>query len=175
MFVVAAGGCALDVEPLCCGSVAALPGGGEDRLAAELAGEGVFELFGFSHGCPSDGGSLTPGGVLDKGLRGLLRSGVLALTLEEGGVASGIPSRASNKTKQATRAASWQAAQKRKETRIAVQHDAALRNSGIRRAGGLTPWEEACRARAERRVAAGCRARWEAAQRKKEQIPAAMI
>lgn len=173
MFVVAAGGGALDVEPLGCGSVAAPSGGREDRLAAELSGEGVFELFGFSHGCPSDGGSLTPGGVLDKGLGGLLRSGVVGISAEEGGVASGIPGRASNKVKQATRSASWKNGVERKKLRVARQAAAEVQNRKCRAQGILTPWEEACRLRAERRVAAGCRARWEAAQRKKEQIPAA--
>ncbi len=53
VLVVASGGDALDAEVVGAGAVAALSGGGEGRLAGELRGEGVFELFGFSHGAPS--------------------------------------------------------------------------------------------------------------------------
>ncbi len=90
-------------------------------------------------------------------------------------MASGVPSRASNKVKQATRAASWKNGEERKKLRVARQAAAEVQNKKCRAQGILTPWERACARRAEVRLAAGCRARWEAAQRKKEQFPAATV
>ena len=55
--------------------------------------------------------------------------------------------KSSSKAKQASRAKSWEAGEKRKEQRRSVQDFAAKRNA----ASGTSPWDEAKAARARRR------------------------
>lgn len=57
-----------------------------------------------------------------------------------------------NDHRKTARAARWAGGQSRRQARVRRQRDQEQASKALRAAGELTPWEQACQARAERRA-----------------------
>ena len=106
---------------------------------------------------------------IDESARGGLRFPLMAKTEK----ASGNPAHArmGNAHKKDYRTQCYRRGEKRKEQRVTLQEQQHRANGILLHDGKLTPWQQACAERAERRAAAGLREKWLKSQ-KDEQLPA---
>jgi hypothetical protein len=87
--------------------------------------------------------------------------------------ASGNPAhtRMGNAHKKDYRTVCYRRQEKQKQERVLVQEQQHRANGILRHDGQLTPWEQACAERTERRAAVGLREKWLKSQ-KSEPLPA---
>ncbi len=79
--------------------------------------------------------------------------------------------RIGNAHRKTSRQACWRNSEQRKNKRIEVQHQQEIANRALRKAGGMTPWQQVRAARTSRREEAGMREIW-LRSCKEEQLPA---